>query len=618
MSVFRMMRPPEQRLPTMSSELLQTYFGLTPAELGAKAREITERHSPQTQGRNTYELAEFIISKGRRTNNPYYDNAVFFKNNYDSNTCYICGGPITEGQRIEELEHLSPIVEALSFGLINQLNRKEHNKTMEDIYNTLTALGYLLEYARSHRCCNQLKSSKSFFTFDGNPPFETPYKINNSEISLLLKKIWDNVRGGGTLFQDPTGCKESELVAYFRDISKDQFIKFRKDHLIIYFFQPLLNHIYTKIQHYGSGSFPFAQLVMISNQTMSIDQIVWKRLGLAWTGNTVTKDQLFGEIVTFSSRITYDSTRKVCIFNLLQNTTWFRNCLQFYNKRREGRSYRKIDFHAFSRIINVDYLKLIDIIKNWLLQYGIDIKINEGEINEGIFGSIYMALLLKSQEDFVFKDDMIPLLKEMINNINKYIILNIYMYILYFDPLSNNRFPSPTEIEEFNYKVLLQDEHTGYFQIHEYYTTNVFKDLNYVITLKSGVAVNINTINIFLDFLLNGITQYDVALVMIDYVDEINAAATLINFGKQADEYNEAKKASEVLLSFQRPIQHGSSIEKIYKSKRNFMKVSKNNKGIMKVAKKENNNKKLNKSKKQNRKTRKKSISRKHIGNKKE
>jgi hypothetical protein len=514
MSVFGIMRPQEQRLPTMSSELLQTYFELTPAELGAKAREITELSPPKTQGINTYELAKFIIDKGRIQNNPYYDNAVFFKKNYDSNTCYICGGRITEGQRIEELEHLSPIVEALSFGLINQLNRKEHNKTMEDIYNTLTALGYLLEYARSHRCCNQLKSSKSFFTFDGNPPFETPYKINNSEISLLLKKIWDNVIGRGTLFQDPTGCKERELVAYIRRISKDKFIKTRKDYLINYFFQPLLNHIYSKIQHYGSGSFPFAQLVMISNQTMSIDQIVWKRLGLAWTGNTVTKDQLLGEIVTFSSRITYDSTRKVCILNLTQISSLNKYCLQFYNNRREGRSSRNIDVPALSRLINVDYLKLIDIIKNWLLQaYGINI-----EINEGFFGSIYMVLLLNSQGDFNFKDDMIPSLTDMMNNINKYIILNIYMYIVYFDPLSNKRFPSPTEIEVFNDQVLLQDQHTGYFQIHENYTTNVFKDLNYVITLTSGVAVNINTINIFLDFLLNGITQYDVASVMIDVI----------------------------------------------------------------------------------------------------
>ena len=193
----------EERLPGLSSELLRQYFNLKPEDIGKKARQIVELQPPQSQGSNTYALADYIVRVGNVHNNPNYMLAENFIYYYEHRICYICGGKIAKESKVDELEHLLPVAEALCFGLINQTNFTQFKTVMDEIYDKDVAEGYLLEYAKSHRCCNQLKSSISFFTFDGSPPYESPYKINESEISILLKKIWINVVGTGELFQKP-------------------------------------------------------------------------------------------------------------------------------------------------------------------------------------------------------------------------------------------------------------------------------------------------------------------------------------------------------------------------------------------------------------------------------
>lgn len=67
------------RIPTKSSEILQTMFGLTPQDMGKLARDLTELASPTVQGKNAYILANYIIDNqiGGSTSNEYAA-AIFF------------------------------------------------------------------------------------------------------------------------------------------------------------------------------------------------------------------------------------------------------------------------------------------------------------------------------------------------------------------------------------------------------------------------------------------------------------------------------------------------------------------------------------------------------------
>ena len=367
----------EQRLPTKSSVLLSDLFNLTSTDFSKPIRDVAELQTPKTQGVTTKELAEFIIKKGQ-TNNPNLKQAKSFIKHYNSGKCYICGVSISTDNNVEELEHKVPIVEGLSVEIINQLNMRDSRKRFDDIYNTDEALGYLLEYARSHRCCNQLKGNMSPFTFDGIPTLDgmtTPYKININGISTLLKNIWENIRNiPGRVYQDETGCKQHMIVSQFRTIKKDEFIKARKKELIEEHFQPLLDFFYKKISEYGRGSFGLAQLVMISNQAMGIDQSVWGKLGISWTGNILNpSDFLFTLHSQLELEVNYSNSRKTAIEKLYTKTELKTKCFPYYDDRRkDGRTTRSVslELSTLSRMINVDYLELLNMIKSYFKHYG--------------------------------------------------------------------------------------------------------------------------------------------------------------------------------------------------------------------------------------------------------
>ena len=319
-----------ERLPIKSTAV--TALAVGNAKLEKLARDYTELLSPPKQGKVAYKLAEYIIQKrnlNKSSPSPkYYEAALEFKKNYDSQKCYICGYKISNKARVEELEHLLPIAEALQFDFIiqNQLS----NDTLEKIYNTHLAHGYLLEYGRSHRCCNQLKSGTSFLSFDGRPPFNRPYKINKNEISMLLRNIWENVTAKKGKFNEDYGCKERELMRDIATITKERFITNRTKILIDYYFQPLLDMVYLKINSWGQGSFPFAQLVMISNQTMLMDQKIWNMVGMQFTGQQMTKKDMIMSLQSIGQTVTYEESKKMQIKRLLDIKKFQLQNLTFY------------------------------------------------------------------------------------------------------------------------------------------------------------------------------------------------------------------------------------------------------------------------------------------------
>jgi hypothetical protein len=547
----------EKRLPTESAVLLKTYFNLTASDLEKKARDITEINPPQTQGTNAYLLSEFIISKGDIVGNPWYKQATFFKNNYKSNTCYICGGQIQKLKKNEELEHLLPVVEALGFNLIIQQDKKSFIRTFENIYNKDVALGYLLEYARSHRCCNQIKGKSCFFTFNGTPPFEKPYVIDKELISKVLKNIWLNARIEGKLYSELYGCQNDELISYMSGISKDYFIKERKLYLINNYFQPLLDFVYERIREYGKGSFPLAQLVAISNQAMSIDQTVWEKLGLQWKGDIITKGQLFEKIYSEAIAITYDESRKININKLLSIGELKQICFIFFDKRRKGRNTRNIDIQYFSKFIDIDYKDLIDIVLLFLKTYNLSTSksVTEADrpLDNCLFGITYMELLFNAQDQtFKFYEDMIPFFKEMMINVNNYTMLKLYAYIVYFDILSNKSFPNEKELEEFNEFISNNGKMASFVEIHDNFANNTFENLNYALLLNKKVALEIKNINNYVNFILMGFVQVDYSNIIVDFSDsaeykkKIDHAVLLLNFNKSvADEYEKGFDVNE-------------------------------------------------------------------------
>jgi hypothetical protein len=572
-------RQAEIRGPTTSSELLLTVFGLKPEDIGKKARKLAELQPPQSQGKTAVDLANHIINKGNDTNNKWFNEASIFFKEYNSKTCYICGGPISDAPNVEELEHLLPIAEALAFEIIIQKPRKVIEKNYDEIYNTDEGLGYLLEYARSHRCCNQIKGATSMFTFTGTPPYDNPYKINENAISMLLKKIWDNVRGQGTLYQDVTGCKEPFLVDYMSKIPKDIFIKGRKEILINNYFGKLLDFVKDRINHYGQGNFPFAQLVMISNQAMTIDQNIWSHMGVSWGGEIIDRNIVLTRLLEFSKNIKYDSSRGKAIEELTKIGELNLEILDYYNYKKMDRTSRTINSSNFSRFINLDYLNIVDIIRNFLEK---GYQINEN-MNEGFLGFLYMKLFIESQaKDFVFYESMIPKLEEMMTNINIYSILIIYIYIIRFIPFKNDKttkFPLPIELQtQMTDFIIINEKLTSYFQIHENYTNNIFKDNFYISTIRNDppVAVNIKDLNNYSDFLLNGIIQNDTANTMLllrDYPEQLNAASQLIDNNNY---YNEEIRPTQALNKVKkRKLGGKKTYKKTYKKRKTAKKIKK-------------------------------------------
>jgi hypothetical protein len=463
------MQTSEKRVPVTSSGLLQTLFGIDTSNLNIPARDLTESALPPVQGLNTKALAEYIVQ------NPSSDTrnlqrAKFFLQEWNSNICYICGCNINKTQpsksekegHIEELEHVLPIGEALALTGIIQLNQRDFKKSMEQIANTNVAYSYLIEYARAHTCCNQAKGVISFLDFNGAPPFNEPYKIDINNIESVLEKIWENTVKPGRFRQESYACGNPALKSDLRNNYSDKkaFIHSRTEFIINNYMNPILEYIYNDIEREGLR---FMNLCFLANQAISIDQKVWSMVGAR---TKISKQDLYMRIATsindkYKTSI-YQTTRGDIIKSIFYNRLLSPYLQTYYNSLQVNATTRKssriVTFtneNAFSTAINSDFLIIkknyIDFLKNLGLPFieniiGPSLQVS----NEFFFGMQYIILLIENQAvDFVFYEDMIEPLIDMIINVNKYIILYIFLTIIlynskYISRKSDNNF-------EFNY-----------------------------------------------------------------------------------------------------------------------------------------------------------------------
>ena len=515
----------ENQLPTKSSDILKTIFNLKVKSLNKTPRRITELNPAKTQGQNALLLAKFIVLKGKYLNNLNYSYADKYIKDYESNTCYICGNIIntkTEN-RVEELEHIMPLAEGLAFSLIIQNSSKIFQKTFDSIFKKPIARGYLLEYRRSHKCCNRLKGVTSFFTFDGTPNSETPYKIDENFVSSLLKKIWENARIDGKLYQDSYGCKEPELLSSMKDKEMNNFVNERKQIIINDYLNPLLTFILDNIDSWGKGNLSLAQLVMISNQAITINQNIWKKMGVQSTENnneTPNNENISNKYVL--DELLQKSSAEECSNSMMEilqsvyNSSNLNNVITDYFKQKTN-SRLKNTFDNWKTFIMLEYYKMQNLLNNNMEQY--DININN-IVNPGCyFGMLYMTILLSNNNNIEFKKNMINDFVNMMQNVNNYCVLTMYLYILHYNPFKSG--VSSIKNDEM-FETMIKNTNEIYQYNHEEYTINTFPGLQYINTIKQknnpidlGLVVDIRVLSTFMKFIFECIVKQRTAEIMV-------------------------------------------------------------------------------------------------------
>jgi len=503
------------RIPTKSGDILLQIFGKVPADFGELARDLTELQAPQTQGTNAYRLAEYIVSKGKSST--YYERALFFKKLYESNNCYICGLPIEKGNKQEELEHILPIGEALALTGIIQENSKDFKQKIEEIAEHPISYMYLLEYARSHTCCNQVKSHKSFLKFNGSPPFKQPYSIDENIIKKFLGDVWINAGHGGDLQQFPHACANANFVKNMGKLSKEQFIESRSKVIVRDFMTPILKNIESFV---GNNGLKFAQLVYLANQAISVDEKVWRSLGTRWSGDIVEKDKMLFKVIENVKNDSYDMTReKVAeqLFELSKNNKEFRELLIVYynSKKGDGRASRVPDINKFKSLINVDFLLFKELHQKYT-----SARTNEFELyygSESLFGIEYFYYLLNSQNaKFKFFESMEDSMVKMLRNVNLYTVFYIMLFIIYYNPLVNGL---PSSVRELDNAIIIKINEYGivnYDMIHNNFINAVFQDFNYLVKpTGTNYYLNIQQLISFAEHISMTPTEMEVADILI-------------------------------------------------------------------------------------------------------
>jgi hypothetical protein len=131
------------------------------------AREITENSGSYSSFFRSLFNTQFEVRKA--IERPYNAANVWANaKKGEAQICYLCGCPMQEGQLLE-CEHILPILPALSHLWIT---KKPYASSPEQ-----QQIG--IEYAWSHRCCNQIKSNMMFIRPKINER-KVGYEINNN------------------------------------------------------------------------------------------------------------------------------------------------------------------------------------------------------------------------------------------------------------------------------------------------------------------------------------------------------------------------------------------------------------------------------------------------------
>ena len=553
------------KIPTTSTGILELFFNKSTKDIGSGARDVTELQPPQTQGLNTLALAKYIITLGSA--HKCYNNAKFFIDQWESGDCYICGLRINETGHTMELEHVLPIAEALALTGIIQENRSKFTKPkrLEEVAETPYAKNYLLEYARSHRCCNQIKSATSFLSFDLNAPDDMKkYTPNLIGINRVLNDIWGQGTGTATKnpkWQEEKGCANPSFRKSLQNMNKNTFIENRRNFIVEHYINQIILEINALI---GKTTFKFAQLVFLANQAMSIDQSIWKTLE-GKKMNEVSVDDILKKLSGNTQRLDYKSTREVMsteLMKIIENTpTLKEKAINYINSNiavsgsNKRESKRNVDKNTLLGFLNIDYTFYRQIYIENITRRNEFYSSGLTENNEGLYGFQYMYYLLTSQDSSIkFTDDQIKNFNDMMNNVNNFMILYVYIYLIFYNPfkaikkdqkidnspIDYSKISFKTDISELSQFNLELQTKQGLGEIHENYCSQIFSNLNYVIlqekvgTKDEYIYTNIRELENYGIFVAKSTDEIVVAYDMIRFAELAN-----IQYNKELVKYDQ-------------------------------------------------------------------------------
>lgn len=124
--------------------------------------------------------------------------------------CYICGLPLIQGESTPECEHILPVYKASMYLTLYRdeyknimakgLSKQPLTELEKKIFNELR-----LEYAWSHRCCNQKKSDIDFVKYKqqrgSNGVFELDFNNTSNILNTIVKTI---ITGGDGQCSEPS------------------------------------------------------------------------------------------------------------------------------------------------------------------------------------------------------------------------------------------------------------------------------------------------------------------------------------------------------------------------------------------------------------------------------
>ena len=158
-------------------------------------------------------------------------------------TCYICGMTITrvdtdkDGQN-PECEHILPILQAVIYlGLYSHKEtRREPGRTFEKFKISPTTIQnpfynqelVNLEYAWSHRACNQIKSDNIYMDID-----DEKFKVDIVRLKGLLGQIWNTNISGYRKFRNVLRSKYPNRNDFINQRTRDRSDLIRRFNAIV-------------------------------------------------------------------------------------------------------------------------------------------------------------------------------------------------------------------------------------------------------------------------------------------------------------------------------------------------------------------------------------------------
>ncbi len=202
----------------------------------------------------------------------------------EAQICYLCGCPMLEGQLLE-CEHILPILPALSHLWIT---KKPYASSPEQ-----QQIG--IEYAWSHRCCNQIKSNMMFIRPKINER-KVGYEINNNtnfpregEIEKYLQDLTD------VASSKSKKSKEYNCDSLFEQCNKLGKWNPKKNNQIEEKLDPILEQIATNLNQIGATIRPDGSEPTIQQQ--QADMYIYNLLGKFKLLSAIKKDDFKKYIV---------------------------------------------------------------------------------------------------------------------------------------------------------------------------------------------------------------------------------------------------------------------------------------------------------------------------------